>query len=481
MTLRITFLLITLFVGGSFITSPQEKAPKNVLFIVVDDLNTMLGCYNDPNALTPNIDKLAARGVRFDRSYCQYPLCNPSRASFLSGKRPENLGIYNLTNSARKALPEGVFLPQFFRQKGFFTAGAGKIFHSKGMNDDQSWDFYEDGNSKDPEDLAALTHRAAGNGVPSCHILNSDGSQTRDGLNNQTILNFMAAKKKENKPFFLALGYHKPHLPWAAPKRFFDAYPLEKLKIAAEPVLKDIPKIAMQTELSGFNQPHSRVEALQGYLACISFIDYQIGLILEQLDKLQLWENTVVVLVGDNGFHLGDHEGLWAKLSAFDNATRVPLIFAGRDIPQGRVVKSPVELIDIYPTLIEVCGFDKKEGLDGVSLVKTFKNSSNLPRKYAQSMVYHFDTTTRKDVLSRTVIASNWRYTTWNNGTYPSEFYFNKEKPSAEYQNQINNPKMKKWIKQGEDIIQKMPPMKTGSANRPRALLRDKEASKELK
>jgi len=446
-----------------------QKTPTNVLFIIVDDLNTMLGCYGDPNVKSPNIDRLSKMGVRFDRSYCQYPLCNPSRSSFLSGKRPENLGIYNLTTSARTVLPQGIFMPEYFRKKGYFTAGAGKVFHNVKMNDTQSWDFYEDGPSKDPQELSALKNRADGaDGRPAWQILDGDGSLTRDGMNRVTIANFINSKSTSNQPFFLAVGFHKPHLPWTAPKRFFDLYDTAKIKIVKEPAMKDIPAIAMQTELTGFEQPSTRVQAMKAYYACISSTDYQVGQLLNQLDTLKLWDNTIVVLVGDNGFHLGDHNGLWAKLSAFDNSTRVPMIFAGAQIKKGKVVNSPVELVDIYPTLLELCGFEKNDNLDGYSLAKTLTTNAAFHLKYAKSMVYHFDTSTRKDVLSQTVIAQQWRYTTWNNDDRGIEFY--KKNNVGEYINQVKNPAMKAIVKEASDIIKKAPPIKLGKANRPRAL-----------
>ncbi len=451
-----------------------QKTPTNVLFIVVDDLNTMLGCYGDPNVKSPNIDRLAKMGVRFDRSYCQYPLCNPSRASFLSGKRPENIGIYNLTTSARAVLPKGIFMPEYFRKKGYFTAGAGKVFHNIKMNDAQSWDFYEDGPSKDPQELSALKNRADGaDGKPVWQILDGDGSLTRDGMNRVTIANFINTKSTTKQPFFLAVGFHKPHLPWTAPKRFFDLYDTAKIKITKEPAMKDIPAIAMQTELTGFEQPNTRVEAMKAYYACISSTDYQIGQLMNQLDTLKLWDNTIVVLVGDNGFHLGDHNGLWAKLSAFDNSTRVPMIFAGGQITKGKVVNSPVELVDIYPTLLELCGFEKNSDLDGYSLAKALTTNAAFNLKYAKSMVYHFDTSTRKDILSKTIIAQQWRYTSWDNDERGIELYLKNN--VGEYINQVKNPAMKSIVKEAADIIKKAAMIKPGIPNRPRALVTAQE------
>ena len=193
------------------------------------------------------------------------------------------------------------------------------------------------------------------------------------------------------QPFFLAPGFHKPHLPWTAPKKFFDLYPTGSIKLPAEPALGRVPAIALQTELSGFPQPDSRVEAIRGYYACISFTDAHVGLLLDEFDRRSLWSNTVVVLVGDNGFHLGDHGGLWAKLSAFDASTRVPLIMAGAGVPAGRVVSAPVELLDIYPTLAELGGFTAPIGLDGQSLVSLMNGRATARTRPAASLVYHYD------------------------------------------------------------------------------------------
>ena len=317
--------LLVLLAGGAAagVAKPAASRPVNVLLIVVDDLNTSLGCYGNTAVRSPNIDRLAARGVRFDRTYCQYPLCNPSRVSFLSGRRPESSGVYVLNIPARTAFPDAVMLPQFFRQRGYFSAGAGKVFHSAKMSDAASWDFYEDGPPDDPEEKAAIESRygagdIGGDGRPAAHVLTSDGARTRDGRNVRTILRLIAEKAAAGKPFFLAAGLHKPHLPWTAPKKFFDLYAPGSLTPKPEPVLRDVPPIALQTELSGFAQPDSREAAIRGYYACISFTDSHVGMLLDQLDRLDLWKSTVVVLLGDNGFHLGDHGGLWAKLSAFE-------------------------------------------------------------------------------------------------------------------------------------------------------------------
>lgn len=459
----------------SAVSAVETPAATNILFIVVDDLNLALGCYGDKAVQSPNIDRLAARGVRFDRAYCQYPLCNPSRVSFLSGRRPETSGVYVLTTPARTALPDAVMLPQYFRQRGYFSGGAGKIFHSAKGSDAASWDFYEDGATEDPEEQAAISSRygageGTGDGRPASHVLTSDGARTRDGKNVRTVLRLMAEKAAAGKPFFLAAGFHKPHLPWTAPKKFFELYPPGSLTPKPEPALRDVPRIALQTELSGFAPPDSREAAIRGYYACVSFTDSHVGMLLDQLDRLDLWKSTVVVFFSDHGFHLGDHGGLWAKLSAFDQATRAPLIIAGAGVPAGRVVTAPVELLDVFPTLAELTHAPAPSGLEGQSLAGLMQGKPSAKRRPASSMVFHYDPARRADVLGRTVIAENWRYTEWNGGREGREFYVRTDDP-GEYSNRVADATQDKAVAEGAAFLRNAPVPKPGEANRPRALL----------
>lgn len=440
----------------------------NVLFLVVDDLNTALGCYGNRDVKSPNIDRLAARGVRFDRAYTQYPLCNPSRVSFLSGRRPETSGVYILAIPARKALPDAIMLPQFFRQQGYYAAGAGKVYHNARGSDAASWDHYQDGEGEDDEEKAAIQSRyGGGDGRPRWHVMNGDGSKMRDGLNATTILTLLREKSAAGQSWFLAAGFHKPHLPWTAPKRFFDLYPESGIAPPAEPAPTGVPPIAVQTELSGFAQPDSRAGAVRGYYACISYTDFQIGRLLDELDRRDLWRSTLVVLVGDNGFHLGDHGGLWAKLSAYDAATRVPLIIAGAGVPAGRVVTSPVQLLDIYPTLTDLAGFPAPAGLEGRSLTALMQGRGDA--KPAYSLVHHYDVAGKRDVAGRTVIGEHWRYTEWDNGNAGREFYRRRDDP-AEYINRVDDDTVAADRRIAAALLQQFPQPKPGTAPRPRAL-----------
>lgn len=476
------FLAVGVIVRAAWAAAP---AHPNVLLIVADDLNVSLGCYGHAEVHSPHIDRLAARGVRFDRAYCQYPLCNPSRVSFLSGRRPEDTGVYVLSTPARTALPHATMLPQFFRERGYFSGGAGKVFHSPKVNDAASWDFYRDEAGEDPEENAAINARyglgdqtrpgIGGDGRPRAYRLSSDGSRTRDGITTSVITRMMREKVAEHKPFFLAAGFHKPHLPWTAPAEFFALYPFENWPLRPEGVLAGVPPIALQTELSGFAQPDSRVEAVRGYYACVSFVDANVGRLLDELDRLSLWDSTIVVLLGDNGFHLGDHGGLWSKLSAFDASTRVPLIIAGAGVPKGAVVTSPVELLDLYPTLVALTGFAPPEGLQGISLADAMHGGVAVRPSPVSTLVYHFDLRRGADVPGRSVITSAWRYTEWDGGAAGRELYSHVDDPD-EYRNLIDDERYADAVQFGVAAIRRAPAPKTGPANRPRALLAEPQA-----
>jgi iduronate 2-sulfatase len=319
----LTFAIASLALGT--IASACPGAPErrlNVVFIVVDDLNNDLGCYGHGTVKSPHIDRLATRAMRFTRAYCQYALCAPSRCSFLSGLRPETTKVFDLQTVLRTRIPDVVFLPQLFRQNGYFTAGMGKVFHDTKQSDaEQSWDFYQDKMGEDAQEAAAVKKRygyAQGKRPFEWTRLDSAGDKTRDATTARGIARFIEVKARTGVPFFVAAGFHKPHLPWTAPAPYFDLYPPERVAIAPERALKDIPAIALMTELTGNPAPRSRAEAMAAYYACTSFVDAQVGVLLETLDRLQLWDNTVVVLLSDHGYHLGDHEGLWAKLTAFE-------------------------------------------------------------------------------------------------------------------------------------------------------------------
>jgi uncharacterized sulfatase len=384
----------------------EPDRPWNVLWIIADDLNTDLGCYGQPLARTPHIDRLAARGVRFDRAYAQYALCNPSRSSFLSGYLPDRTGVIEQDRHARQALPDAVFLPQCFRNRGYFAAAAGKIHHPGQNIDRGSWDAYEDLRGSDPQELAAVKSRSdAGSEdrTPRWAPLDGDGSATQDGGNTRTIVRLLEEKSRTASPFFLALGLHRPHLPWAAPRVFFDRFPPAQMPLRDLLVGTDIPRAALHTEWPDGTRAESSTGAVAAYQACVAFTDSNVGRVLDALDRLKLRDRTIVVFMGDHGFHLGDH-GLWSKKTLFEQALRVPLVIAlpdGRGA--GRTCRRTVELVDLYPT--------------------------------ARSMVVHDGTTGRSARTER------WRYTEWDEGRAGVELYDHDLDP-LEIRNLANRPEL---------------------------------------
>ena len=475
------FALTVLFACMTVNTAIAAPRP-NVLFVVVDDMNTDLGCYGSRVVKSPNIDRLAARGVRFDRAYCQYSLCNPSRTSFLSGRRPETSGVYVLNTTARTAMPDAVMLPQLFRQNGYFCAGAGKVHHNASHREPESWDFYSDGKGEDPGEIAAIEARygKGASGTPKSYVLDSDGSKTRDGLNARTINAYLEEHARTGKPFFLAAGFHKPHLPWTAPRRFFDLYPAGSIPEPPSPPMHNVPQVALQTELSGFAPPESRVAAIAGYYACISFTDANLGILLDTLDRTNLWETTVVVFLSDNGWHLGDHGGLWSKLTIFENGTRVPLVIAGAGVPHNKVVTHPVELLDIYPTLVELTGLKAPSGLEGKSLVPSMRSSLPDSGAHAFSMIYHYDTVTGTDILGRSVRTAAYRYNEWSNSRRDRELYFTSQ-PFEDYDNVADRTDTAALQREGQQLLGELKQPKPGPAERPRALINSSKPGKNKK
>ena len=419
---------VVLLVVASWTTQAQSMRP-NVLFISVDDLNNDLGCYGNGTVKSPNIDRLAARGVRFDRAYTQYPLCNPSRASLLSGRRPEQTGIYELQTPPRRAMPEAIFLPQLFRQNGYFTARYGKVFH-EGRDDKLSWDISDSSDFVDEEERNAHGLRYArpqNERTPDWRPLNTPEHLTRDARTAATVARLMEEQVATGRPFFLAAGLNKPHLPWNVPKSYYGLYAAERIRIDPDPPLRRIPLVALMTELYGAAQPASRAEAIAAYYAAITYMDRQVGVMLDQLDRLKLWERTIVVLFSDHGFHLGDHGGLWAKLTLFEQSTRTPLLIAAPGGRRGEASPRVVELLDLYPTLAALAGLSRPMGVEGRSLVPLLHRPQLAWNHPAFTLVYH--ETREGRVEGRSIRDERWRYTEWDGGARGRELYDHRRDP----------------------------------------------------
>lgn len=365
------------FGGAADAADPPKKL--NVLFILSDDMRPDLGCYGHPQVKSPNIDALAKAGVRFDRAYCQYPLCCPSRTSVLTSRLPTTTGVLRNTQDFRKMHPTLVTLPEHFKANGYVTLRAGKIFHG-GLDDAQSW---TEGAEKATPPAKKLEPAkkpadppARANPADTIVKLKGDGETHIDFKTADQAIQFL--QKNKDKPFFLGCGFLKPHSPPTAPEKYFDLYDAKKVPLpanfAAKPTVPDgFPKLCLTPNADLFvkrdaTEAEAR-EMIQAYWASISWVDWNVGRVIAELDKLGLRESTVIVFWGDHGYHLGEM-GKWAKHgSLFEVGTRVPLIVAAPGMKaNGQTALPPVQSMDIYPTLCELCGLKPPAGLEGHSL-----------------------------------------------------------------------------------------------------------------
>ena len=424
MKMKHRFVICSFLVA--FCSGTQAAKTPNVLFIAVDDLRDWVGHLSGhPNAKTPNIDRLAKRGVSFTRAYCSAPLCNPSRISLLTGVAPSKSGVYGNGEKLRQKLPDAVTLMQHFRASGYSVRGAGKVFHGTSAYDMDSWDifFKSSGSKKHRVKRDSSLPKSAW--VPWGALACSD-DEMLDGINAKWIITEL--KKPQEKPFFLAYGLTKPHLTWSVPQKYFDLHPLEGIKLppTKKGDLDDLPafgkKLAREVyDPSGErdfavkpNGDHANVivnnqwlKAVQAYLATISFADAQIGRVLDALDRSGHADNTIIVLWGDHGWHLGE-KNHWRKHALWDVSTRTPLIFsAPRGAAKDKLCQRPVSLIDIYPTLIDLCGLPKRIGLDGQSLKSLLENPE---RKWDRPVVITYG------LNNHAVQTERWRYIRYRDG-----------------------------------------------------------------
>jgi arylsulfatase A-like enzyme len=370
--LRALCAVAVLLMTGA-VASADDPKNLNVLFLMSDDMRPELGCYGHPMVKSPNIDALAKAGVRFDRAYCQYPLCNPSRTSLLTGRHPTTTGVLENTTYFRDAHPDWVTLPEHFKANGYVALRTGKIFHG-GIDDLQSWT--EGGEARKKPEVKKVDPKERQKNSDRIVVLEGDGQSHGDFKTADRAIALL--QKYKDKPFFLACGFTKPHSPPTAPQKFFDLY--EPAKIALPKTFASKPAAPM-----GFpdrsitpngdlfiGREASDEEArkvLQAYYASTSWTDWNVGRVIAELDRLGLRENTVIVFWGDHGYHLGEF-GKWAKHgSLFETGTRVPLVVVAPGAKaKGAVAPNPVQALDIYPTLCELCGLKPPAGIEGHSL-----------------------------------------------------------------------------------------------------------------
>jgi iduronate 2-sulfatase len=430
LSLGIACCLLASAVGAS----AQEAKRPNVLLICVDDLKPTLGCFGDQLVKSPNIDRLASRGVVFDRAYCNQAVCSPSRNSLLVGLRPQTLGIYDLATNFRRSAPDAVTLPQYFKQHGYRTEAMGKIFHVGHGNreDAASWSVphfqaktvayaLKENMATETREGALFANKNPGNLPKGAAYEAADVSDSTYGdgkVADEAVTRLKAAKSKPNEPFFLAVGFLKPHLPFCAPQKYWDLYDRKQFKLSeVKTPPEGAPSYAPQFggELRNYKDmpgqgpiPDDVQRALiHGYYAATSYMDAQLGRVLAALDESGLAGNTIVVLWGDHGWHLGDH-GMWCKHTNYEQAARIPVIVA---LPDAKAAGSRcaglVETVDIYPTLCELTGLPAPQGLDGQSFAAAARNPAASTR---ESIIHVYP---RQQRLGRAIRTERYRLVEW--------------------------------------------------------------------
>ena len=496
--------ILFLFVISTSVIAQKKQATKpNILFIAVDDLKPLLGCYGNTLIKSPNIDRLAKLATVFNKNYCQQAICGPTRASIMTGTRPDVTKIWNLTTQMRDVNPNLVTLPQYLISQGYTTSGIGKIFHPSsaiGGVDPVSWsmpylkakesdfpiEFGEPANGqyqlpetktrmtpeiiaerkKQSKDLASNDENPKSIKGPSTECMDVPDNAYQDGVNALLAKEQIIKLSKDNKPFFMAVGFSKPHLPFVSPKKYWDLYKREDMPIASfqehsknGPLIAyhqsgelrnylDIPEFATLPADSlriGLKIEKQR-ELIHGYYAAISYLDAQVGVLLNTLESLGTLDSTIIVLWGDHGWHLGDHD-LWHKHTNFEEATRAPLIIAGPGIKAGKT-SSLTEFVDVFPTICDLAGVSIPKNLDGKSLkslmlkntasVKDF-SISQYPRKLKKAEMTKLGYTDSK-MMGYSLRTDQYRYTIWMNNFTSKQAYNESQVYASEMYDYVKDP-----------------------------------------
>lgn len=440
----------------------SKDRKKNVLFISVDDMNNDLGCYGHPLVKSPNIDRLASKGIAFANAYCQFPLSSPSRSSLLTGLRPDKTRVFDLTYHFRQDMPDIITLPQMFINNGYYVARVGKMFHygnpgdigTNGLDDKVSWieRINPAGRDKTSLELDLINYTPdRGLGSAMSYFSDKEGSDYEHTDGKVATETIKLLEKHKNKPFFIAAGFYKPHCPWITPGKYFDLYKSDQMslpKISKE-TQKDYPELSL-----GSTKPwpyfgitaDQAMECKLAYYAAISFVDSQIGRLLDAIDSLGLAENTIIVFWSDHGYHLGEH-GLWFKQSCFEESAKAPfIIFAPGLKTAGQICRRPVELVDIYPTLAELTGLNPPADLEGFSLSPLLQNPFANWEHQAYTQVQ------RGNTPGHSVRTEVWRYTEWGFGKMGEELY-NEETDPQELNNLAGNPRYADIVKNMKALL----------------------------
>ncbi|HWL11005.1 MAG TPA: sulfatase [Planctomicrobium sp.] len=421
-------LTLTMSLFATKQAAAEKQAPWNVLFIAVDDLNHWVGYMGrNSQTLTPNLDKLAARGVRFNHAYCAAPLCNPSRAAVMSGLRPTTSGVYDNNEDWRTVIPVEQTLTTTFRNAGYQVSGAGKIYHGKYPRR-REWDDYLTNVGSDPV--------PKGNkGVGGIRFAPLDCAD--EDLREWKIVNYGIKKlsTKQDQPFFLTIGLHKPHMPWDVPRKYYDLHPLDSIQLppVRDDDFDDLPESAIR--MAKPDGDHAEIlksgrwkEAVQGYLAAISYSDAMIGRLIDAYDRSPDRDRTIIVLWGDHGWHLGEKKH-WRKFALWEEATRTPLIWLVPGLTaENQVCHRTVDLMSIYPTLTDLCGIPTPRHVEGVSLKPLLENPDS---------AWNQPALTSYGAGNHTVRTEKWRYIRYANG---DEELYDEQRDPYEWTNLAADP-----------------------------------------
>ncbi|QCX02287.1 sulfatase [Aggregatimonas sangjinii] len=458
------FLALSIFLLGACgekknKVEPEKQENPNVLFIAVDDLNNMLGVLDGHSGTkTPNIDRLAARGVVFSDAHCQAPLCGPSRASLMTGLRPSTTGIYgmiddNKIRSENPSTKDIIMLPEYFKQNGYHTMGIGKLFHSHAPDG-----IFEESGGRVKGFGPLPEERFVWDGYGSSDRENYGKTSTDWGafpeadslMPDHRSVDWAKARmnKKYDKPFFIGVGFLRVHVPLYVPQKWFDLHPLDSIRTMPYRAddLNDVPPVALQiNDLPMMPSTDWAIESgewpkiIQAYLACISFVDHEIGRLLDALENSEHADNTVIVLWSDHGYRLGE-KGTFAKHALWNTATKTPLLFAAPNLPNGKIIDQPAELLSIYPTLLELCGLPAYDRNEGKSLVPLMKGEGVAPSIAITTF----------GMNNHTVKSERFRYIRYEDGG--EEFYDHRNDPN-EFMNQAKNPKYSEEIRRLKEYL----------------------------
>jgi arylsulfatase A-like enzyme len=495
---------LVLFSAASAAAAAEARGPgrgPNVLFVVSDDLSARISPAGYVGVQTPVLDRLAAEATTFRRAYCQYPVCGPTRASFLSGLYPESTGVLDnqiMLEQSRSGTPT---LPRTFRQAGYWTAAVGKVFHKHGDNPGgDTWDVAESyendetaieraareqferehgpiaraGNRpKWREHLLTVAPQTRNQGVkglgPGYGPTGLRDEQHNDGKNARRVASWLAERAHGDRPFFIAVGLHKPHIPFLAPDRYFDLYPRESIQLVHPPAndWRDMPAIAATKQYLDYGFPAlgqeddaRRCEFVQAYYACVSFIDAQLGVILDALRQAGQWENTVIVFVGDHGYNLGEHF-MWGKVLLFEESARVPMIVRAPGVTRGAQAHGLVEMLDLFPTLAELCAVPAPAHLQGRSLGPQLRNPAAPGKDWAYTVVR------RGEALGRAIRFERWRYTEW--GAPDASELYDLEGDPREWINLAHDPQHAATARRAAELLRRAQAHASAAAAKPGA------------